>query len=178
MLLPPPESNIILTRLDVLVMSSKDVTPPGLEAAAQQLKEMAWKGETRVRIPGLTPLLKPEEELTAFHAFGGKWRLCEHVVHQSEPAILFRAGSVLAVLKDTGGYSFRRGDIADGLVEGLVSLNCDTRHKLPPIQLPLGLFVQLALIHRGSLRRLDLRDLEIKEIRFAQPLQELSGFKR
>ena len=194
-MLLPPESTT-LARLDVLVMSSRDVTQEGLEAAAEQLKEMAGNGETRVQIPGLTSdrLLAKDAQLKSFCAFSGKWHLCECDVHsvvqsQLEPRAAFRRGSLLPVSQDSmmnasreSGFTFRREDVVAGgdvaAAEAQDVLQVHRIKYLRRIELPVGLFVQLALLHRGSLETLDLHGLSMKEARVARQLKLLSEFKR
>ena len=205
-MLLPPESTT-LARLDVLVMSSRDVTPEGLQAAAQRLKEMAGNGETRVRIPGLTSdrLLAKDARLKSFCASGGKWHLCECdvqsvVQRQLEPRDAFRRGSLLPVrpvnslkrgdvmsASRSSGFTFRRedvvagGDVVAAEAQDLQLHRAERsseKYLLRRIELPVGLFVQLALLHRGSLETLDLHGLSMKEARVARPLRKLGAFKR
>ena len=205
-MLLPPESTT-LARLDVLVMSSRDVTQEGLEAAAEQLKEMAGNGETRVQIPGLTSdrLLAKDARLKSFCASGGKWHLCECdvqsvVQRQLEPRDAFRRGSLLPVrpvnslkrgdvmsASRSSGFTFRRedvvagGDVVAAEAQDLQLHRAERsseKYLLRRIELPVGLFVQLALLHRGSLETLDLHGLSMKEARVARRLKLLSGFKR
>ena len=202
-MLLPPESTT-LARLDVLVMSSRDVTQEGLEAAAEQLKEMAGNGETRVQIPGLTSdrLLAKDARLKKFCASGGKWHLCECDVQsvvrrQLEPRAAFRRGSLLPVRPvrpvssmpmGSTGFTFRRedvvtgGDVVAAEVQEVMQLHrtekMSDKYLLRRIELPVGLFVQLALLHRGSLETLDLHGLSMKEARVARPLRKLGAFKR
>ena len=168
-----------------------------LTAAAQQLKELAGRGETRLQLPGLTSdrLLGATDQglgesgCEHFCALGGKWHLCLRDLHspkdrRAELAPVFRAGALVALVP-----SGMRGDIVDGTKDDIKWVRHETgfddnRHsngtviqvcKLRPIQLPVGVFVQLAHIHKDTLKALDLGEVQVlaKDAHWLKGLSEL-----
>jgi len=170
-----------------------------LTAAAQQLKELAGRGETRLQLPGLTSdrLLGATDQglgesgCEHFCALGGKWHLCLRDLHspkdrRAELAPVFRAGSLVALVPSERHDRSRnkRGDIVDGIKDDIQWSGFDTRldepHvrmvcKLRPIQLPVGVFVQLAHIHKDTLKALDLGEVQVlaKDAHWLKGLSEL-----